>query len=883
MKRPFLKKKSQVLEEFKKFKSLVENQKGRKIKCIQSDNGKEYCNREFDTYLESCGITRRLTVPHTPEHNGIAERKNRTLVETARCMLIQAKLPASFWAEAIFAANHIRNRCPSSSIDGKTPFQLWNGKIPTVSYFRTFGCKAYFLNKEPGKDKFAPRAKSCIFIGYSEQCKGYRIWSPADQKVIVSRDVKFLEQLTEGEGYEEFLSDDVYCQQEKNDDEITYQNVDLNTRQTINDREIDEVKEIEMNESDDYVSDENVDEVNDEAVSTTSKTVRGRGRPRIVRTGNRGRPRKVYNEIDVRINEISDPEDVPELIRNVEGIEFHDNPEEYAAIADLSLKQAFTQPDSSEWREAYKSEISSIIENKTFRIIDRPKNVNVIGCKVVLKEKLKADGSVERKKARLVVQGYNQREGEDFNETFAPVVRISSIRTIMALAVEYDMEIHQLDVVTAFLNGDLYEKIYMRIPDEFEPVLLDIINDETCSNEIKNEAKKMLLEVKKGNKVCVLQKALYGLKQASRQWYLKLTENVRKLGMKQLESEPCVFHARRGQDLMILAIYVDDLWLASTNKNWTEDMKKMLMKTFKMKYLGKINYGLGIEFVQNLNEGKIFMYQRKYTLDVLKRFGMENSKPVKTPLEVGIKLQKPDKVDQDEIKKFPYQRLIGSLMYLAVSTRPDIAFAVNSLSQFNNCYTQEHWTAAKRILRYLKGTLDYGITFHKTGKPLVGYVDADWGNNIVDRRSYSGYVFILGGAAITWEARKQRTVALSSVEAEYLALGEATKEAIFLRQFLSSLGIISKQATVIYNDNQSSQLLVKNPAYHSRTKHIDIRHHFIRNHVNDNTVEFQYLPTAEMPADMLTKPLATTKHKLFTNEVGIGNHNKDLEDQIEGK
>ena len=181
--------------------------------------------------------------------------------------------------------------------------------------------------------------------------------------------------------------------------------------------------------------------------------------------------------------------------------------------------------------------------------------------------------------------------------------------------------------------------------------------------------------------------------------------------------------------------------------------------------------------------------------------------------------------------------------------------------------------AAKRVVRYLKGTLEYGITFHKTGKPLFGFVDADWGNCILDRRSYSGYAFILGGAAITWEARKQRTVALSSVEAEYLALGEATKEAIFLRQFLSSLGIKTKEPTVIFNDNQSSQLLVRNPAYHSRTKHIDIRHHFIRNCIEEKVVDFKYLPTDEMPADMLTKPLTTNKHKLFTSQVGVSHRN----------
>lgn len=209
-------------------------------------------------------------------------------------------------------------------------------------------------------------------------------------------------------------------------------------------------------------------------------------------------------------------------------------------------------------------------------------------------------------------------------------------------------------------------------------------------------------------------------------------------------------------------------------------------------------------------------------------------------------------------------------MYLAVSTRPDLAYAVNSLSQFNTCYTNEHWMAAKRVLRYLKGTADHGILFQKTGKPLHGYADADWASCAEDRRSYSGYFFTLGGAAITWEARKQRTVALSSVEAEYLALGEATKEAIYLRQMLTELKLSQpKSAIKIYNDNQGAQQLAKNSVHHSRTKHIDVRHHFIRNCVAEDIVELGYIPTANMPADVLTKGLPRMKHQTFSKDLGI--------------
>lgn len=212
------------------------------------------------------------------------------------------------------------------------------------------------------------------------------------------------------------------------------------------------------------------------------------------------------------------------------------------------------------------------------------------------------------------------------------------------------------------------------------------------------------------------------------------------------------------------------------------------------------------------------------------------------------------------MKQFPYQRLIGSLMYLAVSTRPDIAYAVNFLSQFNTNYDIEHWKAAKRILRYLKGTIDYGLRYKKIGLPLFGFADADWGANLVDRRSYSGYAFILAGAAISWEARKQRTVALSSNEAEYMALSEATKEALHLQGIMSNTKM-SNGCTTIHNDNQGAQELVRNTGYHPRTKHIDVRHHFIRESYAKERIKLEYTPTEEMPADMLTKGLTGTKHR----------------------
>jgi len=861
----FLHSKSDVLEEFKKYKTMVETQKGKKIKMIQSDNGTEYVNKKFDRYLESCGIQRRLTVPHTPQQNGVAERKNRSLIETARCLMIQSKVSPSFWAEAVNTANHIRNRCPSKGTNGETPYKLWNGKIPNVKYFRVFGSKVLFLDKELRKGKFASRSKEGIFIGYSEETKGYRVWSKEDRKVVISRDVKFLNDFgesSENSDTNSFLPENLF------DSEKTKSKVlkrDILIGEPFKTASIEEATNESLGREEEQTALDPQDNPQPDD-KREWMIVRGRGRPRTIRTGRRGRPRKVYSENRILVQDKPSSEEInSEYDGTVD--------EEFAGLVNLRMKEVFSREDGKLWREAVQSEYSSIIENKTFKIVDRPKDKNVIGSRVVLCEKLKADGTVERKKARLVAKGYNQRQGEDFNETFAPVVRMSTIRTLMALAVEHDLEIHQLDVTTAFLNGDLTESIFMDVPENFEEILNDIVRDEKSLKQVVEDAKEMLESLKntnKGSKVCLLQKSLYGLKQAGRQWYLKLDENIKKLGLKPLKTDPCLYYCHRGKDTMLLSIYVDDLWLASGNPKWIKEMKENLMKTFKMKYLGKIHYGLGIEFHQDRNEGKIFMSQRKYTQDILRRFGMENSKPVSTPIEVGMKLKKPEVVNVGEKQTFPYQRLIGSLMYLAVSTRPDIAYAVNSLSQFNTCYTTEHWVAAKRVLRYLKGTPEHGILFQKTGKPLHGHADADWASCAEDRRSYSGYFFTLGGAAVTWEARKQRTVALSSVEAEYLALSEATKEALYLRQMLGEIGLSQPKSPIqIDNDNQGAQLLAKNSVHHSRTKHIDVRHHFIRNCVAEDIVALGYVPTAQMPADVLTKGLPRAKHQEFTKELGV--------------
>lgn len=318
---------------------------------------------------------------------------------------------------------------------------------------------------------------------------------------------------------------------------------------------------------------------------------------------------------------------------------------------------------------------------------------------------------------------------------------------------------------------------------------------------------------------------------------------------------------------MYLALYVDDFFVFYNDK----EIVNILKDKFKIKDLGPVSYALGIQINRNREAGIIELSQKQYTLSVLERFGMVESKPVGTPLDKNVKFSD----DLTRIDNVPYQELIGSLMYLAVSTRPDISFAVSFLSQFNNSHTTEHWSAAKRVLRYLKGTIDLNLTYVRDKMFLIGYTDADWGNDVSDRKSFSGIMFKLSGGSITWGCRKQTSTALSSTEAEYKAISEAGKEAVYLRALLTEIlqnpnDILGfNKGIVIYNDNQSAQKIVSNQVFHKRTKHIAVKYHYIRELVSNKQIDLKYMPGTEMVADICTKPLPVAKHVFCTENLGL--------------
>lgn len=828
----FLSKKSGVFAEFVRVKALFEKQTGKVLKCLQTDNGKEYTSTEFNQFLGINGIQRRLTVPNNPEQNGIAERRNRTLVEMARCMLLQAGLPQTFWAEAVWAANYVRNRCPSKSLGGKTPFEVRFGKKPNVSCLREFGCDVFVLDRTSAKGKFDAKTKKGICLGNSEESKGYRVWIPEDRRVIVSRDVKFSED-TLARSPTFGVSREAHTPAGTNaSGEI---DVLLQTPQISRER-IDESPHRGSSEDSDGEDEEETWEDAEVAMR------RGPGRPRKILTGKRGRPRLQYNLANA---------DVAEEI----------------FLAEVPIKQAVSSPDSAEWFDAMAAELKNMLANHTWDLVDRPTDHHVIGSRMVLRNKYGPDGSLERRKARIVARGFSQRPGIDFSETFAPVARLGSIRLAAALASNRNLTIRQFDVTAAYLNGTVTENIFMEVPEMTEELLELIVRAEP-NGKIKQEADKMLRNLRRGNKVCRLNKALYGLRQSGRQWHEKFDEVLRSMGFVPTKADPCVYTTDQGGEVVILVIYVDDILVIADKRNHFDMVRNGLRKHFDVKEIGDVKCCVGLEF--NRHDDGYSIHQRGQIKDVLARFGMSECKPVSTPMDANVKLSRNSTSGASTEPRVPYRELIGSLMYIAMGSRPDIAHAVSRLSTFNDCHQPEHWVAAKRVLRYLKGTLDYGVSYSRTkDDSLIGYVDSDWGNCPDDRRSYSGYAFKLAGAAVTWESRKQRTVALSSTEAEYMGISDGVKEAIYLRRFLKELRFENADSVEIMCDNVGAIKLASNPIHHSRTKHIDIRHHFVREVLETGDIKLDYVPTDDMAADILTKGLPTGKHRNCVRLLGV--------------
>ena len=528
-----------------------------------------------------------------------------------------------------------------------------------------------------------------------------------------------------------------------------------------------------------------------------------------------------------------------------------------------SYSEAIASPQSAQWKAAMETEIDSMKANRVWTLTDRQNLVSgqkVVGNRWIFKTKASADYSSKRYKARLVYKGYRQEEGVDYHETYAPVASLTTIRLLVAISVMWKTPIHQMDVKTAFLNGDLDEELYMEQPPGYK-------------------------DPSQPNAVCKLDKSIYGLKQAPLQWYKKLSSVLIENDFSVSEADSGLFILKDKQNLLLLGLYVDDIILVSTSSSLRDAVKHILSKNFQMTNLGEASMILGIEVGREGNN--VSLTQTSLILETLESSGMAECKPTKTPMETGLVL--PSLVEEYPIiDESGYRRIVGKLIHIANSTKPDISYAVAYVSRFSSKPGTAHWQAVKRILRYLAGTALIGLSYTSGGDyklrhehALTCFSDADWAYDRNDRKSTSGFAVFFDRHLISWGSKKQNVVALSTMEAEYISLARGAQETIWLQKLFRNLPISILPAK-LWCDNQSAIAFSRNQDLSARSKHINIKYFFVRDYLRSGLSKVMYCPTSHMIADVLTKALPAPAFESLRTPLLNGLVQADLQGEFVG-
>lgn len=823
-----MKNKNEAVKCFENFKALVENQLNRRIKTLRTDNGLEYCNESMKTICERDGVMHQKSCAYVHEQNGVAERMNRIIMDRVRCMLIDSGLEKTFWAEAVSTAVYLINRVPCRDNKTKTPEEFWTGSRPDLSILRVFGCLAMKHVPNEKRKKLEAKSIESVFVGYGTDSKGYRLYEPSTRKVSIARDVTFFEDkklnsvrnkpgvvIIDYQGdFEENLQyeDDVSGSEESEETSLRQSDGGRSGEGTTTGVHADD-RANSSSSSIETIVDPNDETYNpDETLNDSFHPLRPATRSV---TANRTENANVFNFAN-------DASTLYAFVMN--------EPEKY--------EEAVSCEQKAMWKGAMDEEFNALIKNKTWILVNLPSGKQAIDNRWIYKIKMKSNGEVERYKARLVIRGFTQRYGVNYFETFSPVVKFTSIRAILAIAASKGMQIKQFDVKTAFLNSDLEEEVFMRQPKGYED---------------------------NSGRVCKLQKSLYGLKQASRCWNRKFTGFLRKFSFVECQADPCVFVLIKGEIRAYLTIHIDDGLLVSNNATFMNDVIEYLKTGFEMT-ITDVDCYLGVQ-IERKKDGSIFIHQSNYAKKLLKKFNMDDAKTMAVPADPNQVLCKHE---ADGAVDFPYREAVGSLMYLSVATRPDISYIVGVVSRFLEKPAQMHVNAVKRIFKYINSSIEKGILFKNNVKlNLNGYSDADYGGDIDERRSTTGYLFLLGSTLVSWSSERQKSVALSTTESEYVAAAQAVKELLWIGLLLKNLQVSVIEKPNLFVDNQSAIRLIKNPEFHKRTKHIDIKYHFVRQKFGEGLFNLDYVRTELQLADILTKALGKQKFDNMCKMIGL--------------
>ncbi|KAK1415024.1 hypothetical protein QVD17_30793 [Tagetes erecta] len=812
----FLHAKSETAELLKEFIIKIENQLECKVKTLRSDNGTEFKNANVDLFCAEKGIARQYSAPRTPQQNGVAERKNRTLIEAARSMLADAKIPITFWDEAIATACFVQNRTLLVQDKQKTSYELLFGRKPNISYLKAFGCPVSILNLNEHLGKFESKSDDGFFLGYSS--------------------VKRKEGISQAPGPSGSQED----QESNNHEENVNSQMSPNDGGSVQNQPSSDPNAEVIPESFDYFIN-SPDQVPNFTPHTSSIL---QDLPNL----NTSNLETQVQGGDIPIHRIHKKHPVSQIIGPLNQRTTRSQTEQanvclYSCFLSQVVPKNISEAlQDNSWIEAMQEELLQFRKQEVWKLVDLPEGENAIGTRWLYKNKPDERGIVVRNKARLIAQGYTQEEGIDYEEVFAPVARLEAIRVFLAYASFMKFKVFQMDVKGAFLYGPITDDVYVRQPPGFE-------------------------DPDYPHRVYKLSKALYGLHQAPRIWYETLSKHLLEHGFTRGQIDPTLFMKRENDDLLCVQVYVDDIIFGSTSESMCKEFEEIMKSRFQMSSMGEINFFLGLQVKQSADG--VFINQSKFVEKLLKKFKMQDCQTIRTPSDVNCKIQ-PDPKGK-AVDQTLYRSMIGSLMYLTAS-RPDIMYAVCVCARYQSDPKESHLVAVKRIFRYLKGKPNLGLWYPYEGNfELYSYSDSDFGGCALDRKSTTGGCQFLGPRLVSWQCKKQTNVSVSTAEAEYIAASAGCSQVLWLQNQLLDYGF-NFLKTPIYIDNTAAMFITANPVQHSKTKHIEIRYHFLRDNSEKGLIILIKVHTDKQLADLFTKSFLSGRFEFLIQSIGLINH-----------
>lgn len=812
---------------------MVERQYKAHVKGVRSDNAPEL---KFTSLYKKKGIIAYHSFPETPQQNSVVERKHQHILNVARSLMFQAHVPLQYWGNCVLTAVFLINRLPTPLLKNKSPYQVLTTTQPNYKDLRVFGCLVYNSTSAKNRHKFQPRAKPCVFLGYPAGFKGYKLLDLETDTIVISRNVVFHEDIFPFQNDGD-IKNDFFSILNPVTVVIPCDHVDINP---VKERESPAV----VNDSHDNVDvvptveRESPVVVNDILPQSTTPAATDNMDKR------KGKSHAYLHDYYCNFTETDVPYPLASYIsldRLSEGYKSY-----ICAIALHPEPFSFTQAKKfDKWLQAMNEELLALESTHTWDIVSLPSDKHAIGCKWVYKVKLSADGSLERYKARLVAKGYTQQEGIDYVETFSLVAKMTTVKTLLAVAAAKKWSLTQLDISNAFLNGELTEEIYMKLPPGYTPKAGVTLPS---------------------NPVCKLNKSLYGLKQASHQWFLKFSITLLLLGFKQSYSDHTLFIKRVEGRYVAVLVYVDDIIITSNNDDDVVSVTASLTGHFNLRDLGPLRYFLGLEIARSSTG--ILVSQRKYTLELLEDTGFLASKTSSIPMEPSNVLYQ-DNVEPLLDDPLVYRRLVGKLMYLTI-TRPDITFAVNKLCQYCSAPKGSHLHAAYKVLHYLKGTIGLGLFYSSTTDfTLSAFTYADWNSCKDSRRSTSGFCMFFGTYLISWKSKKQDIVSHSSAESEYRAMSFDVREVQWLVNMLREFDVPQRGPVPFFCDSTAAIHIANNAVFHERTKHLESGCHKVRGMVKYGLIKTLHVTSSNQIADTFTKPLQPGLFHSFVGKMGL--------------